>query len=218
MRVAVLGAGGRVGKALVARIRAAGDLELAGTPGRDLALTPITGDVVVDFSGPTGTMALLDHLSGTDLPVVVGTTGFDPAQMQRLRDEGARRPLFVAANFTPGFGVFRKALLGLAQSLPQARLTLAETYNKAKKRQPSGTTLGLQADISALDPVREVEVALNREGEIAGITAFTLALDSAQITLTLNVDSRDAYAAGALEAARWLRGRAPGFYTDINAN
>jgi len=219
MRVAVLGAGGRVGRALVARISATDGLTLAGTPGRALLAGGLDcGDVAIDFSSPAGTMALLDHLAGNALPVVVGTTGFDAAQMQRLRDEGARRPILVAANFTPGFSAFRSALLGLVQGLPQARLTLSETYNAAKKLQASGTTLGLQADIVAFDPERALDLDLRREGEVAGITTLVLALDSAQITVTLNVDSRDAYAAGALEAAHRLIGCAPGFYTLTDDN
>ncbi|MBR3369446.1 MAG: dihydrodipicolinate reductase [Rhodobacteraceae bacterium] len=214
MRVAVFGAGGRVGKALVARITAADDLTLAGTPGHTLASGSFDAcDVVIDFSSPAGTMALLDHLAGSALPVVVGTTGFDAAQMQRLRDDGARRPILVAANFTPGFGAFHAALLGLVAALPDAGLTLHETYNAAKKSQPSGTTLGLQADIAALDPQRALTFKLHREGEISGITTLVLALDSAQITLTLNVESRDAYAAGALAGARSLIRQAAGFYT-----
>lgn len=213
MRVVVLGAGGRVGRALLARIEAAPDLTLAGAPDRALPADSLNGDVVIDFSSPAGTMALLDRLADTPLPVVVGTTGFDAAQTQRLRDEGAHRPILVAANFTPGFAAFRSALLGLAQALPRAGLTLSETYNAAKKLQPSGTTLGLQADIAAQAPERALDLDLRREGEVAGITTLTLALDGAQIALTLSVNSRDAYAAGALEAARWLIGRAPGFYT-----
>lgn len=218
MRVVVFGAGGRVGKALVARIAASEGLALAGTPGRALADDAFDGDVVIDFSSPAGTMALLDRMAGNAVPLVVGTTGFDAAQAQRLRDEGARRPILVAANFTPGFAAFRAALLGLVEALPQARLTLSEIYNAAKKPQPSGTTLGLQADIAALAPERALDLDLRREGEVAGINTLTLALDSAQIALTLNVDSRDAYAAGALEAARGLIGRAPGFYTLTDAN
>lgn len=213
MRVVVLGAGGRVGQALVARIKAADDLTLAGTPGRALAPESFNGDMVIDFSSPAGTMALLDRLGGTALPVVVGTTGFDAAQTLRLRDEGAHRPILVAANFTPGFAAFRGALLALASALPHAGLTLSETYNAAKKLQPSGTTLGLQADIAAQAPERALDLDLRREGEVAGITTLTLALDGAQIALTLSVNSRDAYAVGALDAARWLIGRAPGFYT-----
>ena len=211
MRVVVSGAGGKVGKALVARIAASEEMVLSGTPGRDAVA--IEGDVVIDFSSPAGTMALLDRLAGDPLPVVVGTTGLDAGQAQRLVAEGARRPILVAANFTPGFAAFRASLLALAQALPQARLTLSETYNVAKSPKLSGTTLGLRADILALDPERALDLDLRREGDTAGITTLGLALDSARIALTLNVDSRDAYAAGALQAARWLIGRPPGHYT-----
>lgn len=205
MRVAVQGATGRVGRHLLDRIAAAPDLALAEGP--DAA------EVVIDFSAPAGTMALLDRLAGTPLPLVVGTTGFDPAQAQRLRAEGARRPLLVAANFTPGFQAFRAAARALAGALPNAGLVLAETYNAAKKPVASGTTQGLLADLAPMAAEREIALDIRREGEVAGINTLRLTLDGAEIALSLTVASRDAYAAGALEAARWLIGRKPGFYT-----
>lgn len=222
MRVAVLGASGRVGKALIARIEADEGLVLADALGSGRDAPPLSegrfdADVLIDFSQPAGTMALLDRLAGNPLPVVVGTTGFDAAQAARLRAEGAHRPVLVAANFTPGFAAFRNALLGLVQALPHAGLTLSETYNAAKKMHPSGTTLGLQADIATLAPDHALKLDLHREGDVAGVTTLTLALESAQIALTLKVDSRDAYAAGALDAARWLSTRPRGHYTLCDA-
>lgn len=216
MRVAVLGAGGKVGREVVAIISAEGDLTLdeaiGGRNGAALAEARLDAEMLVDFSTPAAVMSLLDRLDASrPIGLVIGTTGFSEAQNSRLRDEAARRPVLVGANFAHGFGPFRAALMALAAALPQARLTLSETYNAAKKPQPSGTTQGLFADLAAMDRTTEVEV--HRIRDTPGITELRCDLGVSEITLRMAVAGRAAYAAGALAAARWLRGRPAGFYT-----
>lgn len=217
MRVLVLGSGGKVGREVIAQIEAASDMVLAGAitghDGAALDCHPLRGDVLVDFSSPAAVMQLLDRVSGNPLPLVIGTTGFTPDQTARLRAEGTARPILVAANFTLGFGAFRAALLGLAQALPDAGLTLAETYNAAKKPAASGTTQALGRDLTAIRDGATPEIEINRIGDTPGITALRLDLGVAEIALSLTVHSRAAYAAGALQAARWLIGQNKGFYS-----
>lgn len=214
MRIAVLGAGGRVGDAVVRLIRADDALVLTEPLGRgNLASARLdTTDLVIDFSAPAATLALFDRLSGRATPVVVGTTGFDPVQTERLRHEGAVRPILVGANLTPGFEAFRRALMGLAVAVPMATLALRETYNAGKKPDPSGTTRGLLADLDTQVAGRPVALDIRREGETPGINSLCLDLGTARIDLTLTVLSRDAYASGALAAARWLVHQPMGFY------
>lgn len=214
MRISVLGAGGKVGRELVAQITAAGDLSLAesisGHDGTALAAATLDADVLVDFSSPGATMDLLDKLTASALPLVIGTTGFSPDQAARLRAEGAHRPIVVGANFTLGFEVFRRCGLLLASELPDAELTVGETYNAAKKPIASGTTQGLIADLAAEG--RPVALQINRLGDTPGINTLRLDLGVAEISLTLTVASRAAYAAGALAAARWLCTQPKGAY------
>lgn len=216
MRVAVLGAGGKVGREVVAMIEAASDLALdeaiGGRDGAALAAAKLDAEMLVDFSTPAAVMALLERLDPShSLALVIGTTGFSEAQSTRLRAEAAHRPVLVGANFAHGFGPFRAALMALAVALPQARLTLSETYNAAKKPQPSGTTQGLLADLATMD--RVAKVGIHRIGDTPGITELRCDLGVSEITLRIAVAGRAAYAAGALAAARWLRGRLAGFYT-----
>jgi 4-hydroxy-tetrahydrodipicolinate reductase len=215
MRVAVLGAKGKVGREVLAQIAAAPDLVLGATPARGLLATARGGgDVLVDFSSPGAVMELLDALADDPLPLVIGTTGFSPDQAARLAAEGARRPILTGANFTLGFGAFRQAGLALAAALPGASLTVAETYNAAKKPVASGTTQALVADLGASG--RAVETEINRVGDTPGITTLRFGLGVADISLTLAVQSRAAYAAGALAAARWLCGRGNGSYSPFD--
>lgn len=216
MRIVVLGATGKVGRDLVAQIVAAPDLSLAeaiGSGEGGVSAARLDGDVLIDFSKPAATMALLDRLSDASLPLVIGTTGFAAAEAARLRAEGARRPILVAANFTFGFQPFRTATMALANALPEARVTVSETYNAAKKPVASGTTQGLVAELEALNPGRTVAAEIRREGTCPGINEIRFDLGVAAVRLELTVASRAAYAAGALAAARWLIGRPIGAYT-----
>lgn len=214
MRVALLGAGGKVGREVVAQIGDADDLTLAemisGRDSSELATARLDADVLIDFSAPDAVMDLLDRLAGNPLPLVIGTTGFSADQSARLQAEGKSRPILIGANFTLGFEAFRRAGQMLASALPAAALTVGETYNAQKKPEASGTTKMLVADLSSMG--RRVATEIHRLGDTPGINELRFDLGVAEISLTLSVASRAAYAAGALAAARWLVGRPNGAY------
>lgn len=214
MRVALLGAGGKVGREVVAQIGDADDLTLAemisGRDGSELATARLDADVLIDFSAPDAVMDLLDRLAGNPLPLVIGTTGFSADQTARLQAEGKFRPIMIGANFTLGFEAFRRAGQMLASALPAAALTVGETYSAQKKPDASGTTKMLVADLSGMN--RRVTTEIRRLGDTPGINELRFDLGVAEISLTLSVGSRAAYAAGALAAARWLVGRPNGAY------
>ena len=219
IQISVLGATGRVGAALLDAIVETPDLTLAeaisgdgssGTVSLDQAELGRT-DAIVDFSTPAAVVALLDRLAGNPVPVVVGTTGFDAEQTKRLKAESSRRPILVGANFTTGFEVFAAAGRYIAHALPNAELTVGEIYNATKKPVASGTTQRLCNELG--EGGREVGTDIGRVGETPGVNSIQLDYGGATIKLTLTVHSRTAYAAGALDAVRWLISRPSGFYT-----
>lgn len=217
--ITVYGATGNVGKELLALICAQENLTLAeaisgsGAEGtlvlEDADLS--SADVIIDFSSPEATMTLLDRLQDICVPVVVGTTGFSAEQAERLRVEATRRPLLVGANFTRGFEAFANAARALARAMPNADITVREVYKAEKKKVPSGTTQRLSAELSEIAD-HDVDVTIERIGDTPGINSVTLDYKVASICLELNVHTRTAYAAGALDAAVWLNGRPNGFY------
>ncbi|MCE5974973.1 hypothetical protein LZA78_15935 [Sinirhodobacter sp. WL0062] len=214
MRIVVHGANGKVGQELLAQIDEAPDIALGEAIGgrSDLPSARFAGDLVVDFSAPTGTLALLESLRGTELPLVIGTTGFDDSVRAQIEAEAQRRPILIAANFTLGFEPFRHAAIQLARALPQARIIVGEVYKADKKPAASGTTQQLVADLST--PGHTPDTEIGRVGDTPGINTVTLDLGVCRIDLTMTVRSRAAYAAGALAAARWLHGRPPGLYSN----
>lgn len=219
-RISVSGATGRVGRALLDMIAKAPDLTLAeaisarGDGGR---VVPLRGagldgaDVLVDFSTPEGTLQLLDRLGNNAMPLVIGTTGFSDQQAARLRAEGERRPMLVGANFTKGFEDFAAAARALATALPGSAVTVGEIYNEKKKPAASGTTLRLSRELGAACG-HDIATDIQRIGDTPGVNTVTVDYGVATIRLELSVRSREAYAAGSLDAARWLVDRPNGFY------
>ena len=218
IRISVLGATGRVGTALLDAIAEATDLTLveaisgSGSSGAILLDHARFDqlDAIVEFSTPAAVMALLDRLKGNPIPVVIGTTGFDQEQTERLSAEATTRPLLVGANFTKGFEAFTAAGRDMARALPDADLTVGEIYNAMKKPVASGTTQRLCHELG--EDGREVGIDIARIGDTPGVNSIELDYGVAAIKLTLTVHSRAAYAAGALDAARWLISRPNGFY------
>jgi 4-hydroxy-tetrahydrodipicolinate reductase len=167
LKVAVHGAAGRMGRALVQLIAEAGDLTLAaaidaaGHPalGRDageLAAVSTLGvplsdkldalaraDVVIDFSLPTALDGLLACAERHKKPVVLATTGLSEAQWQRVDALAKQVPLVAAPNYSTGVVVLYHLAQRAAELLPEFDLEIVEMHHRKKVDAPSGTALGL---------------------------------------------------------------------------
>lgn len=243
MRIAIMGASGRVGTRLVEVILANPGLELASAlvsskSGR--IGSPVAGgsieyrsadaamrshcDVIIDFSTPAASLALQQGIGSKAIPVVIGTTGFSPEENVRLTAFSAHRPLLMSANFAHGFEAFRKAVVDFAQSAPDADATVSETYHARKKADASGTSRLLANELfeartramgfAAPEPV----IAVHREGDTVGVNEIRFDMGAAEAVFTYRVHTLGAYAVGALAAAQWLvsRRRPAGLYSLVD--
>jgi len=160
LKVAVAGAGGRMGRALIDAVLAdrelalAAALDAAGSPaigqpaggltiGADLGALAGAG-VLIDFTRPEGTLAHLDACLQLSRPMVIGTTGFSDAQRARIA-EGARRiPIVLSPNFAIGVNVvFRLAQTAAAALGDAYDVEIVEAHHRHKVDAPSGTALKL---------------------------------------------------------------------------
>lgn len=229
MRIAIMGASGRVGTRLVELILANPGLELAAalvSPGSRLLGTPVAGgsieyrpadsamnahcDVMIDFSAPAASLALQEQIGTKSIPMVIGTTGFTPDEDARLSDFCAHRPMLISANFAHGFEAFRQAAMDFARRMPDAEATVAETYHARKKSEPSGTSLLLQRQLFETRSrvmgfaAPQPSIVVEREGDTVGVNEVRFSMGSAEATFTYRVQTRAAYAEGAIAAAQWL--------------
>lgn len=184
--------------------------------------------VVIDFSHKDALTDVLAFCQKNSLPLVVATTGFDQSQKDQLKQASAAIPLFYSANMSLGIYVLKALAREAARMLGgDADIEIIERHHKRKKDAPSGTALLLRdamaeaADFSrtvfgregqAPREAGEIGIHAVRGGSIVGEHTVLFALESEVIELSHRGESRKLFARGAMKAARFLTGQAPGLY------
>jgi len=148
-------------------------------------------------------------------PLVVGTTGLSADDFTRLREASKTIPLFYTANFSLGMALLRKLTREAARLFsPQADIDLIETHHAQKKDAPSGSALALSRAIQESHPTHKTpRIHSIRSGKIIGEHELRFNTAEEQLVLSHQAHSRDAFARGALAAARFLIDQPPGLYT-----
>lgn len=175
-----------------------------------------TVDVAIDFTIADAVPKNLPYLSARGINVVIGTTGWQ-AHEAAMRDEAARGKIGVlaAANFSLGLNLFQLLVEEAARRFgPHAAYGswIHELHHAAKKDAPSGTALQLRDAMQHAGFARTIDMSSTRAGSVPGTHTVGFDGPSDTITLTHAVRDRAVFARGALEAAKWLRGRR-GWYT-----
>ena len=168
-------------------------------------------DVAIEFSLAGSVASNVKKLAARGIDVVVGTTGWEAqeAEVRRAAEE-AGIGVVHAANFSLGVNLFQ-ALVERSAALfarhDDYGSWIHEGHHAAKRDAPSGTALALRAAMRGAGYARDVDVASTRAGRMPGM--HTVGYDGPFDTITLTHTARDraAFARGALEAARWVRGR-----------
>ena len=239
MRIAIAGAAGRMGRTLIEAVQADRDLEvgaafdLAASQAADVkigtdAAAAASCDVLIDFTRPDGTLANLKHARA----MVIGTTGFSKDQQARIAEAGKRIPIVMAANFAVGVNAVYKLAETAAKILgDDYDVEVIEAHHKHKVDAPSGTALkigdvlarALQRNLSSVArhgrhgetgerPPKEIGFHAIRGGDMVGEHTVLFAGQGERVEITVRSHSRMTYAAGAVRAAKWLRGKPPGLY------
>ena len=215
MRVLLIGHG-RMGK-LVESLAPEYDAVIAGvvTKHDREAIMPEGGaddvDVAIDFTVADAVPDNLPLLARRGVNVVIGTTGWtvhEPALRALVHQHGVG--VLAAANFSLGISLFQLVVEEAARRFSPHDAFGAwihELHHSAKKDAPSGTALQLKTAMRRAGYSRPIDVSSTRAGSIPG--THTVGFDGASdtITLTHTVRDRAVFARGALEAARWLKGR-----------
>jgi 4-hydroxy-tetrahydrodipicolinate reductase len=220
MRVLLVGHG-RMGK-LVEQLADEYDATIAGViTARDAELAIRDGDfgevdAAIDFTLADAVAKNLPLLASRGVNVVIGTTGWSAheASMRALVEKSGIAVL-AAANFSLGLNMFQLVIEEAARRFaPHASYGawIHELHHAAKKDAPSGTALQLKAGMEQAGFSRPIDVAATRAGAIPGTHTVGFDGPSDTITLTHTVRDRAVFARGALEAARWIKGRR-GWYT-----
>jgi 4-hydroxy-tetrahydrodipicolinate reductase len=252
IKVSILGAGGRMGQALIQNSLPMGvglgsAVEKAGHPLVGHALPPDYGkvvvgddpraaiaaaDVAIDFTFHAAVPENAELCASLGKPVVIGTTGLDPAEAARVREAAKKIPIVWAPNYTLGVNLLFMLVQKAAKTLGMDYdIEVVEMHHHFKKDAPSGTALGLARAAAAgrgqdLDkvaahgrhgvvgerPKGEIGLHALRGGDVVGDHTVIFAADGDRVELTHKASGRDGFARGALLAAKWVVGKPAGLY------
>jgi 4-hydroxy-tetrahydrodipicolinate reductase len=200
--------------------------------GADIGAALDGAHVLIDFTVPHATLAHLAQCRTRGVSMVVGTTGFEPGERAQLVAAGASLPMVVAPNMSVGVNVAFKLVETAARILGDAfDVEVFEIHHKHKIDAPSGTAARLgevaaaalgrdlardavygREGVTGERTAREIGFHSARGGDIVGDHTVFFAGAGERLEITHRSSSRANYALGALRAARWLDGRAPGLY------
>jgi 4-hydroxy-tetrahydrodipicolinate reductase len=249
MKVAIAGAGGKMGRALIEAVQADGSLMLAaafdapGSPalgtqignvtvGSDIRAAVAAADLLIDFTRPEGTLAHLEACAAAGKAMVIGTTGFSPAQLARITDAARSIPIVLSPNFAVGVNVVFRLAETAAKALGDAYdVEIIEAHHRQKVDAPSGTALmlgklvagalgrdleqvashGREGDVGAR-PAKEIGFHAIRGGDIVGEHTVVFAGTGERVEIAVRSQSRLTYAHGALRAVKFLQGKKNGLY------
>lgn len=189
-------------------------------------------DVLIDFTRPDATLAHLAACVAAGVPAVIGTTGFDAAGRARVEAAAQQVAIVLAPNMSLGVQALLRLVEQAARLLGTGYdLEIVEAHHRDKIDAPSGTALQLGAVAArargqALEdcavyarhgmvgarPPGSIGFAAIRGGDIIGDHTVLFAGAGERLEITHRSSSRQAYAQGALSAARFLQGRNSGLF------
>jgi 4-hydroxy-tetrahydrodipicolinate reductase len=233
-KIIIAGAKGKMGQALLRTAENFPGLAVTGQidRGQDLSEIIQDADVVVDFSAHEATAAFGRLCAHYQKALVIGTTGHGDAERAELREISRQVPMVWSANFSMGINVLFW-LTGKAVELlgPDYDLEIIEMHHRLKKDAPSGTAQTLAQILARARQQQLAEVVRHgregatgersaseiglhsvRGGDVVGDHTVIFATTGERLELTHKASSRDTFAGGALRAAQWVMGKAPGIY------
>ncbi|RKS85057.1 dihydrodipicolinate reductase [Orbus hercynius] len=267
IRIAVVGAGGRMGRQLIEAIAKSNDVvlgaafeqkgssllgvdagELVGLGKLDVLVTDDFEqrqdqfDLLIDFTRPEGTLHHLDVCVKHHKMIVIGTTGFDNAGKQAIKQAAEKIGIVFAANYSVGVNLMLKLLEKAAQVMGDyTDIEIVEAHHRHKVDAPSGTALAMgesianalgrdlskhavycREGITGERPRDAIGFATIRAGDIVGEHTAIFADIGERVEITHKASSRMTFANGAIRAAVWLKNKPVGLYDmrdvlDLNA-
>ncbi len=187
----------------------------------------IKPDVLIDFTLPEGTETHTKWAIGEGIPAVIGTTGLSAGFLTWVAQEVKKKGItaIISSNFSTGMNILFKISAELAKLLRAWDIEIIEAHHHRKKDSPSGTAISIAQSIAValgvkLDDVakygrdkgvnprklgdKEIGIHAIRAGDIVGDHTVLYGGPGERIELVHRVQSREAFAQGAIKAAKYI--------------
>jgi 4-hydroxy-tetrahydrodipicolinate reductase len=187
-------------------------------------------DALIDFSMPAAALTVARACAERKVPLVVGTTGFEPEQRAELEALASSIPVLISSNFSRAVNLLMRLAGEAARALKDsADIEIVERHHRFKKDAPSGTALRLaevvgeaigshrhahgRQGITGERPRGEIGLHALRTGDNPGEHTVVFGLMGECLELTHRALNRDGFARGAIDAAKFLAGKPARLYT-----
>ncbi len=189
-----------------------------------------TPDVIIDFSNPAALDGMLDFALENKVPCVICTTGYSTEQVEKIKEASKSIPVFYSGNMSLGINLLIELSKQAAKVLGSTfDIEIVEKHHNLKLDAPSGTALMIADGISETleqEPMyvydrhsyrkkrskNEIGIHSIRGGTIVGEHEVIFAGHDEVVTLTHQAQSKEVFAAGAVNAAVFLATQQPGMY------
>jgi len=173
------------------------------------------GDCLIDFSNPLGTIEHLALALKYKKAVVIGTTGLNAQQVEKVKQASADIPILFSPNMSLGVNLVFRLVKQAAEKLGKAyKADIIEAHHVHKKDAPSGTAKRLAELIKQSRRQKNgyIKIESIREGEIIGDHQVRFSGPKDTIIVKHSARTRDIFAQGALAAAKFVVKQNPGLY------
>lgn len=242
LNIILIGCCGRMGTAVTAAAKNSDNIKIvAGVDVYDSGdrAYPVYGnvadvnenaDVIIDFSNPSSLGSVLAYSLKNDVPAVLCATGYSGEDIAAIRGASEKVAMFRSGNMSLGINVLSKLAKAAAEILGGSfDVEIVEAHHGNKLDAPSGTAIMLEQAVAeglsyepdvvydrhdriAKRPKNEIGMHSIRGGTIVGEHEIIFAGNDEIVKLSHTAMSRNIFADGALRAAEYLAGKAPGMY------
>ncbi len=232
MRAVICGANGAMGKLIcgilgqeaAARVSIDGE---NGVPRTFEELGRVEADLVIDFSHHTAVYDVLAYARTIGAAAVIGTTGHTQEEKAAIFEAAKDIPVFYSGNMSLGVAVLCRLAREAVRFFPEADVEILEVHHNRKVDAPSGTALMLFNAIKEVRPEAtanlgragegrrtrdEIGISALRMGSVVGVHEVHIHTGTQHLTLKHEAVTRAMLADGAVAAARFMEGKAAGFY------
>jgi len=235
IRIAVVGASGRMGQTIIESIGQNDKTSLGVSldKGDDLNAVLDQFDVLIDFTRPEATLEYLAICEQANKSIVIGTTGFDDAGLLAIENAAKNIPVVFAPNMSVGVNLSLKLLDMAARVIgEESDIEIVEAHHRHKVDAPSGTALkmgevvanALGRDLSTcavygregIEEPRDrqtIGFSTIRGGDVVGEHTVSFFMEGERVEITHKASSRMTFANGAVRAASWLEAQNSGLYS-----
>lgn len=230
IRIGVSGARGRMGRSIIRLAKEDNDfqivfgLEKKGHPETGKVIDSIqiidspeqinNCDCLIDFSLPSATVEYVSYLVKFKKCAVIGTTGLDKSQEEKIKEASGVIPVVLSPNMSVGVNLLFRLLEESAKILKGYKVNIEETHHIHKKDSPSGTAKKIAQSLNEYGfNIKSEDIKAIREGEITGDHGVIFDSSVDIIKLSHSAKTRDIFAKGALLAAKWVINKNKGLFS-----